>query len=234
MDTFHKDSMKIDYTRAQLELNLDFTKKIVIETLIQKWIEFPTEEFKMIILEGHRETEHITSIISYNPGSINQNFNQIQGEEIFVLSGNYINEFGEHPAGTYLRIPPGSAYQAFSQTGCTLFIKINQFTKGDNQKIIIKTNEQKWLQGHGNLRVMPLHQFSTEGTALVKWPSNEKFIRHSHFGGEEILVLSGKFQDEHGSYPKLTWIRSNHLSVHHPWVEEETIILVKTGHLPTE
>jgi anti-sigma factor ChrR (cupin superfamily) len=216
------------------ELNLNFTQKVVIETPIKKGIEFPTEGFKMILLEGSRETEHITSIISYNSGSINQNFNQTQGEEIFVLSGNYINEFGEHPAGTYLRIPPGSSYQAFNQTGCTLFIKINQFNGGDNQKTIINTNEQKWLQGHGNLQVMPLHHFRTEGTALVKWPTNEKFVRHSHYGGEEILVLSGKFQDEHGSYPKLTWIRSNHLSVHRPWVEEETVILVKTGHLPTQ
>jgi len=44
-------------------------------------------------------------------------------------------------------------------------------------------------------------------------------------------VLSGTFQDEHGSYPKHTWIRSAHLSQHHPFVEETTIILVKVGHL---
>ena len=217
-----------------MELNLDLTKIVVIDTPTQNWIEFPNEGFQMIQLDGNRETEHITSIISYNPGSNNQNFNQIHGEEIFVLSGTYIDESGEHPAGTYLRIPPGSTYRPYKQTGCTLFVKINQFKSGDNQKVIIKTNEQQWLQGHGNLKVMPLHHFKTEGTALVKWPRNEKFVRHSHYGGEEILVLSGKFIDEHGSYPKLTWIRSNHLSAHHPWVEEETVILVKTGHLPTE
>lgn len=217
-----------------MKLNLDLTKKSVIDTSNLDWIQFPNEGYQVIPLEGNRETEHLTSIITYNPGSINQNFNQTSGKEFFVLTGTYINESGENPAGTYLRNSPGTPYQAHKQTGCTLFVKINQFKSGDNQKVIIKTNEQQWLQGHGNLQVIPLHLFQTEGTALVKWPSKEKFVRHSHYGGEEILVLSGKFIDEHGSYPKLTWIRSNHLSVHHPWVEEETIILVKTGHLPSE
>ena len=70
-------------------------------------------------------------------------------------------------------------------------------------------------------------------TALVKWPKGERFIPHKHWGGEEILVLSGEFKDEYGTYPEKTWIRSPHLSTHHPFVTEETIILVKTGHLLT-
>ena len=71
-----------------------------------------------------------------------------------------------------------------------------------------------------------------EGTALVHWPAGERFVPHQHWGGEEIFVLSGTFRDEHGVYPKGTWIQSPHLSTHHPFVEEETVIFVKTGHLP--
>ncbi|PHQ24157.1 hypothetical protein CLH62_18710, partial [Marinobacter guineae] len=58
------------------------------------------------------------------------------------------------------------------------------------------------------------------------------FQPHRHFGGEEIFVLSGEFCDEHGRYPEGTWIRSPHLSQHHPFVDQETVIWVKTGHLP--
>ena len=36
---------------------------------------------------------------------------------------------------------------------------------------------------------------------------------------------------EHGRYPAGSWLRSPHLSQHFPYVEDETIILVKTGHL---
>jgi anti-sigma factor ChrR (cupin superfamily) len=69
------------------------------------------------------------------------------------------------------------------------------------------------------------------GGILVKWPKDEVFIPHSHWGGEEVYVLSGTFMDEHGEYKKDTWIRNHHRSAHHPFVKEETIIFVKTGHL---
>ena len=74
---------------------------------------------------------------------------------------------------------------------------------------------------------MPL----SDQTALVKWPKNERFLAHKHWGGEEIFVLSGTFMDEHGAYTKNTWLRSPHLSEHFPFVKEETIIFVKTGHM---
>ncbi len=80
--------------------------------------------------------------------------------------------------------------------------------------------------------VMPLHDFEHEHVALVKWPRGERFQPHRHFGGEEILVLSGIFRDEYGEYPAGTWLRSPHMSGHCPFVEEETVIWVKVGHLP--
>ncbi|MCJ8277965.1 MAG: cupin domain-containing protein, partial [Bdellovibrionales bacterium] len=119
----------------------------------------------------------------------------------------------------------------FSKEGCLIFVKLNQFVEADSERVVINTNDMAWASGHGNLKVLPLHSFGTEHTALVKWPKGEKFIPHSHFGGEEIFVLSGGFKDEHGSYPQGTWMRSKHLSQHHPYVDDETIILVKTGHL---
>ena len=79
---------------------------------------------------------------------------------------------------------------------------------------------------------MSLHNFEHEHVALVKWPVGEVFKPHKHFGGEEIFVLSGTFKDEHGEYPKGSWIRNPHMSQHHPYVDEETVIWVKTGHLP--
>lgn len=81
---------------------------------------------------------------------------------------------------------------------------------------------------------MPLHEHLHEHTALVKWPAGEVFQPHRHYGGEEIFVISGIFCDEHGKYPTGSWLRSPHMSQHHPYVEEETVIWVKTGHLITE
>ena len=95
----------------------------------------------------------------------------------------------------------------------------------------IDSSAKPWQAGIGGLEVISLHDFEEQHTALVKWPANEVFQPHRHFGGEEVLVLSGQFEDEHGQYPANTWLRSPHLSEHHPFVKEETIILVKVGHL---
>lgn len=48
---------------------------------------------------------------------------------------------------------------------------------------------------------------------------------------KEILVLSGVFEDEYGSYPAGTWLRSPHLSRHQPFSRSGCTIYVKTGHL---
>ncbi len=78
---------------------------------------------------------------------------------------------------------------------------------------------------------MPLYQHRHEQAALVRWKPDTYFQPHAHVGGEEILVLSGVFEDEHGRYPAGTWIRSPHLSRHTPFSREGCTIYVKTGHL---
>ena len=212
--------------------NMNFNESLMINTNELDWIESPSKKVSRKPLEREAaESGHVTSVVKYEAGASFPSHPHPQGEEIFVLAGTFSDEFGDYPAGTYLRNPAGTQHAPFSKDGCILFVKLNQFADGDSQSIRINTNEQNWLAGHGNLKVMPLHSYGTEGVALVKWPKGEKFIPHTHFGGEEIFVLSGKFQDEYGEYPANTWIRNKHLSKHHPFVSEETIILVKTGHL---
>ena len=108
---------------------------------------------------------------------------------------------------------------------------MHQFQADDKQHLLINTENNEWLPGQGDLKVMPLHSHLTESTALVYWPAGTKFKVHTHFGGEEIYVISGEFIDELGHYPAGTWIRSPHTSQHNPYVEQDTLIWVKTGHL---
>jgi anti-sigma factor ChrR (cupin superfamily) len=44
-------------------------------------------------------------------------------------------------------------------------------------------------------------------------------------------VVEGVFSDEHGNYPKGSWLRSPHLSQHQPFSVGGCLILVTTGHL---
>jgi anti-sigma factor ChrR (cupin superfamily) len=179
-----------------------------------------------------KESGHTTSVVKYEPNSQFATHAHPYGEEILVLEGVFSDEDGDYPAGTYLRNPPGSHHAPFSKEGCVILVKLNQFDPNDLETVRINTNQAEWLAGIGGLKVMPLHNFGHEHVTLVKWPKGEKFQPHRHFGGEEIFVLSGEFKDEFGEYPTYTWLRSPHMSEHFPFVDEETVIWVKTGHLP--
>ncbi|WP_186175855.1 cupin domain-containing protein [Vibrio jasicida] len=216
-------------------LNMDFSQRLVINTAQQDWIASPALGVWRKPLEREaKESGHTTSVVRYEPNSQFSTHPHPYGEEILVLEGVFSDEHGDYPAGTYLRNPPGSQHTPFSKDGCVILVKLNQFDPNDLETVRINTNQTEWLPGIGGLEVMPLHNFEYEHVALVKWPKGEKFQPHRHFGGEEIFVLSGEFNDELGHYPQHTWLRNPHMSEHFPFVDQETIIWVKTGHLPVK
>ena len=219
-------------TNAELRLNMDFELAAVVLAQEREWITSRADGVSRIALEREQaESGHASSFVRFEPGSSFPSHTHPQGEEIYVLEGVFSDQYGDYPAGSYLRNPPGSAHQPFTREGCTLFVKLEQFQAGDDTPVMIRPEHQLWRPGIGNLQVLPLHQFKNESTALVKWPANEVFQSHTHWGGEEIVVISGRFIDEHGEYPAGSWLRSPHMSRHFPQVEEETLILVKVGHL---
>ncbi|GAB6070630.1 cupin domain-containing protein [Thiomicrorhabdus hydrogeniphila] len=211
---------------------IDFSQRVVIETLNQPWIGSPSEGVLRKPLEKEfAESGRTTSLVQFMPGASFAPHKHPMGEELFVLEGVFSDETGDYPAGSYIRNPPGSMHKPFSKEGCVLFVKLDYFEAGDLETVKIQTNFEPRQPGIGNLKVMSLHSYATEGTALVYWPKGEVFQAHTHFGGEEIYVISGELIDEHGRYPAGTWLRSPHLSKHFPYAEQETLIYVKTGHL---
>lgn len=214
-------------------LNMDFDQRVVVRTPDMDWIKSPAGGvWRKPLAREDAEQGHATSVVRYEPGARFSHHSHPKGEEILVLDGVFSDETGDYGPGTYLRNPPGSGHAPFSDAGCDLLVKLHQFAPADTDAVRIDTRAAAWLPGQGGLQVMPLHNFEHEHVALVKWPSDEVFKPHRHFGGEEIFVLSGTFCDEHGEYPAGTWLRSPHLSQHHPFVHEETVIWVKAGHLP--
>jgi anti-sigma factor ChrR (cupin superfamily) len=99
--------------------------------------------------------------------------------------------------------------------------------------VAVRPGERAWQPGLvPGLTVLPLAQFGTTHAALVRWAPGTVFKPHTHFGGEEIFVIDGVFEDEHGAYPAGTWIRSPHGSHHAPWSTQGCTLYVATGHLP--
>jgi anti-sigma factor ChrR (cupin superfamily) len=213
-------------------LNMDFNQRAVIDTAQQEWVASPMSGvWRKPLAREEAERGHATSIVRYEPGARFSPHDHPLGEEILVLEGVFSDETGNYPAGTYFRNPEGFRHAPFSEEGCKLLVKLHQFQTGDTEHVVIDTTSAAFQPGAGNLQVLPLHQHGSEQVSLVRWPAGERFQEHSHFGGEEIYIISGALEDEDGRYPAGTWIRSPHLSQHFPFVAEETLIWVKVGHL---
>jgi anti-sigma factor ChrR (cupin superfamily) len=217
-----------------MQLNADFTQRALIRPADSPWVASPMPgvERRMLDRIGD-EVARATSIVRYAAGSHFSEHHHPGGEEFLVLDGVFSDERGDYPAGTYVRNPIGSHHAPFSREGCTIFVKLMQFDPADDQPVVINSSQAQWRPGLvPGLQVLPLHQHGTEHVALVRWAPGTYFNAHRHWGGEEILVLEGTFQDEFGDYPAGTWLRSPHLSQHTPFSEAGCLIWVKTGHLP--
>lgn len=216
-----------------MQLRSDWSERVVVDSSAMEWVSSPSVgvERKMLERDGD-EVARATSLVRYAAGSQFARHGHELGEELFVLDGEFCDETGRFGAGCYVRNPPGSAHAPWSQSGCVLFVKLRYFDPLDVTRVALDTRAADWLPGLvPGLSVMPLHEFGTCHTALVRWAAGTRFNAHRHYGGEEILVVDGVFEDEHGRYPAGSWLRSPHLSQHQPFSREGCAILVKTGHL---
>lgn len=217
-----------------MQLNADFSQRVLVRPDDSPWVASPMPGVERRMLDRiGEEVARATSVVRYAAGSHFSAHQHPGGEEFLVLEGVFSDERGDYPAGTYVRNPIGSQHAPFSREGCTILVKLMQFDPADDQHVVIDSNRSEWRQGLvPGLQVLPLHQHGTEHVALVRWAPGTYFNAHRHWGGEEIFVLEGTFQDEFGDYPAGAWLRSPHLSQHTPFSEQGCLIWVKTGHLP--
>lgn len=220
-------------SKVSMQLNTDLSQKLAIDCDALPWLASPIEGIDRKLLERDGdEVARATSLVRYAPHSKFTSHEHGLGEEFFVLEGVFEDEHGRYPAGTYVQNPPGSSHQPFTQTGCTLFVKLRYLDPLDQERVVIDSKSSPWFAGLvTGLTVLPLSSFGTTSTALVRWAPGTYFNPHRHYGGEEILVVDGVFEDEHGRYPQGHWLRSPHMSAHKPFSVEGCTILVKTGHL---
>jgi anti-sigma factor ChrR (cupin superfamily) len=216
-------------------INLDFGQRVVIETDDRAWQVSPMQGvLRKPLAREEAERGHATSVVRYEPQSRFSEHGHPLGEEILVLEGTFSDATGDFHAGTYFRNPDGFRHAPFSEEGTVIFVKLHQFQSGDDAHVVIDTTTAEWEPGHGGIEIMPLHSFRGERVVLERWSAGASPERHVHEGGEEAFVISGEFIDELGRYPSGTWIRCPHLSAHQPYVEQDTLLWVKTGHLPPE
>ncbi len=148
-----------DFTNTNRNLNNNtnhnYDEKIFINSDTLKWSSYKNKNNihkKIFSLKDLHET----SLLKLEKNSNLNDESKINSVEIFVLEGTYINEYGEFKKGTYAQFPKEDEKFVKSNDGCTIFRKTNYFDMKDI--IVIDTNNTRWLNGHGNLMVMPLFE----------------------------------------------------------------------------
>ena len=216
-----------------MHIHSDYSQRVVIHQDSLSWVPSPVPGIERRMLDrAGDEVARATTIVRYLPESHFTEHQHALGEEILVLDGQFSDEHGDYPAGTYIKNPAGTSHAPFTKTGCLLLVKLRHLHPDDQQACVIQTRTATWYPGLvPGLSVLPLSEFGTTHTAMVRWAPKTYFNPHRHYGGEEIFVVDGVFEDEHGRYPAGSWLRSPHLSVHKPYSVEGCTIFVKTGHL---
>lgn len=211
----------------------DFHRRVVVDTSAMSWAGKPGSGVSSKVLEDFGESlGPKTMLVRMEPDSRWTETSVAGGGELYVLEGVLREGVDRYPEGSYVRFPPDRPVMWSTADGCVFFLKTGHLEEDEQEQAVVLTRETPWLRGLvEGLSVMPLSRSGTRNTALVRWDPGTRFVMHRHYGGEEILVVQGVFEDEHGRYGEGSWIQSPHLSQHTPFSDEGCIILVKTGHL---
>jgi anti-sigma factor ChrR (cupin superfamily) len=216
-----------------MNIHADLGQRAVVDSERLPWVDSPLPGVQRRMLERDgAEVARATSIVRYAPGSSFAPHTHGGGEEFLVLDGVFSDESGDFGAGMYVRNPPGSSHTPSSAPGCTIFVKLRQMQPEDQAVVRVDTSRAAWQPGASpGLSELPLYERGAERVRLVRLAPGTRVPRHEHPGGEEILVLAGSFEDEHGHYGKGTWLRNPAGTGHGAFSPDGCTFYLKTGHL---
>ncbi len=217
-----------------MRINADFTLAVELKPSDTSWTPSPAKGVDRIMLDRiGEEVARATTIVKFASDKYFPEHTHDGGEEFFVLEGIFSDQYGDFPAGTYVRNPIGTSHSPHTVEGCTIFVKLQQFDKNDAEQLSINTNTAEWFNGSTpGQKILPLHQFKNEVVQLEKWDKSFEINRVVPKGGLEILILEGALENKGDQYPKRTWLRYPVGQTLNFTVLENCRLLCKSGHLP--
>lgn len=216
-----------------VRMNHDLKEDALIHSATAPWVASPAAGVRRIVLErdGGEQTTRATSLVAYGAGSRFAAHTHPKGEEILVLSGVFSDDSGHYSAGSYLRNPPGSAHSPFSDEGCLIFVKLQQFTLQDTVQLALEATPAGLTAPLGAMSRQVLFERPNERVELIHFEQDAPLPTNLAPQGIEILVLKGALTAASAKYPVGTWLRvapSEKVSI---CADAQTEIYVKSGHL---
>ncbi|WP_218838564.1 cupin domain-containing protein [Halopseudomonas pelagia] len=209
-------------------LNMDRRLAVLVRPGDQRWLDAPQAPVRRWPLEREApESGEVTSLVEYLPGARFPEHRHPNGEEILVLSGVFSDEGGDYPAGSYLRSPAGSRHSPFSQPGCQIFVKLNQFAQGDMTTLRLEPQQFSWQTLDQGMEQAQLHTFANECSNLQRYAQAMPVPLPGQTRGE-ILVLEGSIALNGEPLPAGSWLRVPSFDALRLTAAESTLIFVKT------
>ena len=217
-----------------MRINADFTQAVELHPSDTASSPSPAAGVHRTMLDRiGDEVARATTIVQFDRDKYFPEHSHDGGEEFFVLEGVFSDQYGDFPAGTYVRNPVGTSHAPHTVEGCTIFVKLWQFDQNDREQKSVNTNDiNLWTDGdHKDQRVLKLHEFGSEKVTLQKWPTGANLTLTSPDKGMEVLVVSGELKSNGRAFPDRSWLRyPAETEVTYDFTKDTTL-LVKTGHL---
>lgn len=192
-----------------MDLNADFTERVVMHGDEIAWQDSPMVGVSRRMLDRiGDEVARATSIVRYAPGSAFSPHVHTGGEEFIVLEGVFQDEYGDFPAGSYIRNPPQSRHTPGSEPGCVIMVKLWQFDPDDRTHVRIDINKIGAVPDadRPGVRVSPLFQDAREDVRIEIWSAGAD-VAVGAKGGAEYFVLEGGFSEGGDSLHAQSWLR---------------------------
>ena len=192
-----------------MDVNSDFDQRVVLHTE-----EIPWESSPMAGVARRRldrvcgDNERVTTVVRYAPGSSFSSHVHTGGEEFIVLEGIFEDDYGNWPAGSYIRNPPQSSHTPSSKLGCVIMVKLGQFHPDDRTFVHAHIDKLGAVKDadRPNVKVSPLYRDAREEVSVELWQAGT-VVPLDTVGGVEVFVLEGEFTEDADTLQRHSWLR---------------------------
>ena len=189
-----------------MELNSDFSARTVVHSENVEWQASPMAGVDRRMLDRiGGEVARATTIVRYAAGSRFSEHSHAGGEEFIVLDGVFQDDYGDFPAGTYVRNPPTTSHTPGSEPGCTIFVKLWQFDPDDRNQFR-RTMADELGAAVDGVATAELHRDDREVVTYSHIDPGATYANTDE-GGIEMLVIDGSVVESGETLGKGAWLR---------------------------
>ncbi|MEO1611693.1 MAG: cupin domain-containing protein [Pseudomonadota bacterium] len=217
-----------------MNLNDDFTQRAAVHGAKTDWFASPMPGVDRKPLDRiGDEVARATTIVRYAPGSSFSAHTHTGGEEFLVLEGVFQDQYGDFPAGTYVRNPPTTSHEPASEEGCVILVKLWQFDMDDRNQFHVAGENRCYEPVADGVEAARVHKDDREEVRFERWAPGARVVSGPH-DGLEIFVLKGGFAEGGEDFAVWSWLRlPKGAALTAAAGPEGAEVWIKEGHLAT-